>query len=88
MMASLVALAKIIRKNQNALLINPMAFGLHILSFTLFIITFLIFDIFYVQSLVNWSTKTAKESSFSNAFATFCGFVSQAIFMHILNTYS
>ena len=76
MMASLVALAKIIRGNQNVLLINPIVFGLHIVSFTLFILAFLIFDIFYSRSLVNWTTKSAKESSFTNAFATAFGFIS------------
>jgi len=88
MMASLVALAKIIRGNQNVLLLNPIVFGLHILSFTLFILAFFVFDIFYSRSLVDWTTKTAKESSFTNAFSTACGFISQAIFMHILNAYS
>jgi hypothetical protein len=88
MMASLVTLAKIIRGNQNVLLINPIVFGLHIVSFTLFIFAFLIFDIFYSRSLVNWTTKSAKESSFTNAFATAFGFISEAIFMHILNAYS
>lgn len=88
MMASLVKISRVLKGNNEGLLLDTKAFGLHILSFTLFIVAFQVYDIYFCNSLVNWSTASSKKASNANSFCTGAGFLSQMILMLILNKYS